>query len=146
MNSLITRSTCPISNTLDVFGDKWSLLIVRDLFIGRKTYTEMLGAPEKIATNILVSRLKKLIDMEIVDFHKVKGDGKTKHYYPTDKGIDLFPLMLQMSLWKRKHMSELETHPLGLELFEKIDRRGVSDLYQKVAAHQRSQREELLSH
>ena len=139
MSSLITRSTCPLSNTLDVIGDKWSLLIVRDLFIGRKTYSEMLAAPEKIATNILVSRLKKLIDMEIVDFHKVKGDGKTKHYYLTDKGIDLYPIMLQMSFVQTQE--ELETHPLAR--FEKIDRNGVSDLYQKVGK-QRSKRAEPL--
>lgn len=56
MNS---RSTCPVTNLLDLIGDKWSILIIRDLFIGRNTFSKMLQSPEGISTNILVDRLKK---------------------------------------------------------------------------------------
>ena len=54
------RSHCPISSALDIFGDKWSLVIIRDLFIGINTYSDFLKSPEKISTNILVDRIKKL--------------------------------------------------------------------------------------
>ena len=64
------RSTCPVSNVLDIFGDKWSLLIIRDLLIGRNTFSDLLEAPEKIATNILVDRLKRLVSFGIIDFKR----------------------------------------------------------------------------
>lgn len=59
-NLAFKRSRCPITNALDIFGDKWSLLIIRDLVIGKRRYLEFLSSPEKIASNILAGRLKKL--------------------------------------------------------------------------------------
>jgi DNA-binding HxlR family transcriptional regulator len=68
------RSTCPVSSLLDIIGDKWSLLIIRDLFIGRDTYSEFLKAPERISTNILVDRLKKLTDAGLIEFTRNSDD------------------------------------------------------------------------
>ena len=70
------RSGCPISTTLDLFGDRWSLLIIRDLFLRRTTFTQFLNAPEKIATNILRDRLKKLMSYGIIKFQIDQNDKK----------------------------------------------------------------------
>jgi len=72
------RSTCPVSNVLDIVGDKWSLLIIRDLFIGRNTYSDFLESPERISTNILVDRLKKLNQYGLIEFVRKSKDKKIK--------------------------------------------------------------------
>ena len=63
---LENRSGCPVATSLDVLGDKWSLIIIRDIFLGRTSFTDFLNAPEKISTNILKSRLNKLEHYEII--------------------------------------------------------------------------------
>ena len=80
------RSHCPISSALDIFGDKWSLVIIRDLFIGINTYSDFLKSPEKISTNILVDRIKKLRSHGILEFKRDVNDNKIKYYYLTDRG------------------------------------------------------------
>ena len=117
------RSTCPLSNFLDIIGDKWSLLIIRDLFIGRNTYSEFLKSPEKISTNVLVDRVKKLIDMKIITFERDQNDKKIKYYKLTKKGIDLFPIITEMSMWSRNHL-DMDFHPLAIETFNEIDQKG----------------------
>ena len=84
------RSNCPVSCALDFVGDKWSLLIVRDLFLNVNTYSDFLKSPEKIATNILVDRLKKLRENGIIDFRRGERDKKIKYYYLTELGIDMY--------------------------------------------------------
>jgi DNA-binding HxlR family transcriptional regulator len=138
------RSSCPIANTLDIIGDKWSLLVIRDLFIGRSTYSEMLKSPENIATNILVNRLKKLISYGLIGYHKKKGDGKTKYYFLTDAGIDLMPVLCDMMYWRRKHHPEWETHPIAQEMYDRIDHEGCDTLFQKNAELKRQERAQLL--
>lgn len=118
------RSTCPISNLLDIIGDKWSILIVRDMFIGRNTYSDFLNAPEKISTNILVDRLKKLTQYGIIEYTKNSEDKKIKIYNLTSKGIDLYPIMVEMALWSKKHLN-VAFHPLAIDMFENIDEIGV---------------------
>lgn len=95
------RSHCPICFALDQFGDKWSLLIVRDLlFRGKRSYQGFLENPEGISTNILADRLKKLAAAGIVD--KSLEAGKPR-YALTAKGRDLLPMMLEMARWSSKH-------------------------------------------
>tara|TARA_B110000459_G_C16351477_1_gene376774 strand:+ start:167 stop:658 length:492 start_codon:yes stop_codon:yes gene_type:complete len=122
---LTFRSTCPLSNILDLVGDRWSLIIIRDVFIGRNTYTEFLKSPEKISTNVLVDRIKKLREYGLLDFRKDKTDGKIKYYYLTDKGISLYPILTEMSLWTKKNLPTLPTHELAQETFLAIDQLGV---------------------
>lgn len=95
------RSLCPVSCSLDLIGDKWMLIIVRDImFFGKKTFKEFLESPEKIATNILNDRLSKLIDYEIIGF-----TGETrKKYFLTEKGMDLKPLLESMAMFGAKHI------------------------------------------
>ena len=80
------RSHCPLVNILDVIGDKWSLVIIRDLFLGKKTFTEFMRSSEKIASNILTNRLELLINHGLLEGTKLPHDNKTKIYYLTNKG------------------------------------------------------------
>src|SRR5687768_11106235 len=104
MNKAKKRSDCPVSCSLDVWGDKWSLLIVRDLMFAKEcTYGDFLKAPEGIATNILASRLQVLEENKIIE--KLEHpDSKAKVLYKlTRKGIDLLPLMIEINLWAEKY-------------------------------------------
>jgi len=94
------RSHCPINFTLEHFGDKWSLLIIRDLmFKGKRHYNEFLEARENVSTSVLGDRLKKLEEMGII----YKGQDTVKksriRYSLTHKGIDLLPILLEMIVW-----------------------------------------------
>ena len=100
------RSDCPISCSLDVWGDKWSLLIIRDLMTAKEcTYGDFLKSPEGIATNILASRLQLLEGNEIIE-KLAHPDSKAKVLYKlTRKGIDLLPIMIEINLWAEKYYS-----------------------------------------
>ena len=98
------RSDCPVSSSLDVWGDKWSLLIIRDLMFAKEcTYGDFLKSPEGIATNILASRLQALEENKIIE--KLNHpDSKAKVLYRlTKKGIDLLPVMIEINLWAEKY-------------------------------------------
>jgi len=106
MNEVNTqkRSLCPINFALEEFGDIWSLLIVRDiLFFEKKTYGEFLSSREGISTNILASRLKQLVEKGILMKKIDKADKRKDIYELTQKGLDLYPVMLQMILWSAKY-------------------------------------------
>ena len=98
------RSDCPINAALEVLGDRWSLLIVRDLMLcGDRTYKDFLAADERIASNILADRLKKLADSEIITVHSDPGDGRKQIYGLTRKGIDLAPVLAELVAWALQH-------------------------------------------
>ena len=98
------RSDCPVSNSLDIWGDKWSLLIIRDLMYAKEcTYGDFLKAPEGIATNILASRLLVLEENKIIE-KLDHPESKAKVLYRlTKKGIDLLPIMIEINLWAEKY-------------------------------------------
>jgi len=98
------RSDCPLSGSLDVFGDKWSLLIIRDLMFGNKcTYNDFLKSEEGIATNILASRLKGLEENGVIE-KSAHPDSKAKNLYKlTPKGIDLLPIIMEIYIWSDKY-------------------------------------------
>ena len=100
----IKRSDCPISSALDIWGDKWSLLIIRDLMLFKEcTYGSFLKSSERIATNILAAKLQILKENGIIE--KLKHpDSKAKVLYRlTPKGVDILPLILEISLWTEKY-------------------------------------------
>ncbi len=100
------RSDCPISCSLDIWGDKWSLLIVRDLMMKNQcTYGDFQKADEKIATNILASRLKSLAENGIIEKLQHPESKAKVLYQLTEKGIDLVPLMVEMNFWIDKYYS-----------------------------------------
>lgn len=104
MRQVKRRSDCPIGFALDIFGDKWTLLIVRDLlFFGKVSYGDFLNSEEGIATNILADRLETLERVGIV---KKRDDtaNKTKFIYSlTTKGIDLLPALIEIIIWSAKY-------------------------------------------
>ena len=98
------RSDCPVSCSLDVWGDKWSLLIIRDLMFAKKcTYGDFLKAEEKIATNILASRLQALEENELIEKLEHPESKAKVLYRLTQKGIDLLPVMLEINVWADKY-------------------------------------------
>lgn len=98
------RSGCPVNISLEVFGDRWSLLIVRDLMVrGYHTFRDFEHAGEGIATNILADRLRRLCRAGIVQAERDPADGRQKHYRLTEKGIDLAPVLLELLIWGAKH-------------------------------------------
>ena len=95
------RSECPISCTMDLVGDKWSLLIIRDLlYLGKTTYNEFLSSNEGISTNILNDRLVKLSEVGLITF---TGTAKRKKYELTKMGRDLKPVLESVALFGIKH-------------------------------------------
>src|SRR3989337_2711567 len=100
------RSDCPISSALDLLGDKWSLLIVRDIILtGKNTYNEFLASSEKIATNILADRLSTLEDVGILSKER-HPESKDKYFYMlTQQGIDLLPILAEIILWSDKYLA-----------------------------------------
>jgi DNA-binding HxlR family transcriptional regulator len=98
------RSDCPVSNSLDIWGDKWSLLIIRDLMFAKEcTYGDFLKSDEGIATNILASRLQALEENKLIE-KLDHPDSKAKVLYRlTKKGIDLLPVMIEINLWAEKY-------------------------------------------
>lgn len=98
------RSDCPISCSLDIWGDKWSLLIIRDLIFAKKCrYSDFLRSDEGIATNILATRLQVLEENGIIKKSE-DPDGRSKGFYKlTSKGIDLLPVLIEIDLWSEKY-------------------------------------------
>src|SRR5580698_6023328 len=98
------RSGCPVSVCLDLFGDRWSLLIVRDLMVrGYRTFKDFQESGEGIATNILANRLRKLEVSEIITSEVAETDGRRLNYRLTQKGIDLAPVLLELLIWGARH-------------------------------------------
>ncbi|MBD3904041.1 helix-turn-helix transcriptional regulator [Chryseobacterium sp. Ch-15] len=120
MSSSKKRSQCPISCSLDLWGDKWSLLIVRDLMYSKQcTYGDFLKSDEKIATNILASRLLMLEENGIISKQN-HPESKAKVLYKlTEKGIDLLPLLIEINLWSEKYSEIPESQKLILNEVKK---------------------------
>ena len=97
------RSRCPVACTLDVLGDRWSLLIVRDLIRGKRRYAEFLESPEGIPTNILADRLQRLIDAGVIRAERYSDHPPRLQYALTPKGEDLRPVMRAMVEWGVRH-------------------------------------------
>ncbi len=99
-----TRSSCAVSQSLDIFGDKWSLLIIRDLvYFGKETYGDLLKMEEGIATNVLADRLVLLEKEGIVTKEIYVGSKSKFKYILTQKGIDIYPIIMEVMLWGVKY-------------------------------------------
>ena len=104
------RSACPIANTLDLVGDKWSLLVVRDLLRGKKMYGELLDSPEGIPTNILADRLKRLEDAGLLASVPYQERPVRYAYTLTEKGAALGGILLALVQWGKKHIPGTRTY------------------------------------
>jgi len=98
------RSVCPVACTLDLFGDKWTLLIVRDLLSGKSHFKEFLASPEKIATNILAERLARLASNGLIERYPSSHIAGREAYRLTEKGRSLRGLMVQLKAWGLDHI------------------------------------------
>src|ERR1700732_5457344 len=102
--SVRRRSECPLNASVEMLGDRWSLLILRDMMLrGFRTYKEFMECYEGIATNILADRLKKLVAYGIITAEPDPSDGRKRIYRLTAKGIDLAPVLPEMVLWAAAH-------------------------------------------
>ena len=112
-----TRSDCPISCSLDVFGDRWSLLIIRDVMLRRKvSYSEFLESEEKISTNILANRLN-VLEAENIFWKEVSPTNKSKFIYSlTQKGADLLPIVIEIMDWGAKYNANSPRRELGQKI------------------------------
>jgi DNA-binding HxlR family transcriptional regulator len=98
------RSRCPVACVLDIVGDKWTLLVVRDLFFGRHTFKELQDSLEKIPTNILADRLKRLEQHGILRREPYQERPRRYRYHLTEKGMDLQPVMRALVGWSKKYI------------------------------------------
>jgi DNA-binding HxlR family transcriptional regulator len=100
----LTRSACAVANSLDLVGDKWSLLVVRDLLFGKRTYGELANSPERIPTNILADRLKRLEGAGIIVSTPYQQHPVRYAYTLTPKGRDLGGVLLAFVRWGKQHI------------------------------------------
>lgn len=106
------RSHCAVNYGVEIFGDRWSLLIIRDIvFAGKKTYGAFLKSEEGIATNVLASRLAFLEEQGVLSRTDSPDDGRKDLYTLTEKGLDLIPVMLTIVLWSAQH--DAKSYVLG---------------------------------
>ena len=111
------RSDCPINFALEIFGDPWSLLIIRDIvYFGKKTYGEFLASEEGMATNILASRLAHLEHQGILVKQLFEKDKRKEEYVLTEKGLDLIPVLVEMANWSAQHDPHTAAPPAWIAL------------------------------
>jgi DNA-binding HxlR family transcriptional regulator len=114
------RSGCPLNASVEMLGDRWSLLIIRDMMLrGSRSFKEFMESWEGIASNILADRLRRLEEHGIIRTERDPGDGRKLIYLLTEKGIDLAPVLTEMVLWAAKHE---ETENQALVRTMQIDR------------------------
>lgn len=105
----LRRSPCPIASTLDVVGDKWSLLVIRDMLHGKRTYGELLDSPEGIPTNILAERLKRLEDAGLIVSSAYQERPVRYAYTLSEKGTAMGDVLLSFVRWGKRHISGTKT-------------------------------------
>jgi len=100
----LKRSPCPVACTLDFIGDKWTLLIIRDLSSGKKRYGKLQSSPENIPTNILANRLSRLLENKIITKEAYQNNPVRYEYSLTEKGSELKPILGAMAKWGEKYI------------------------------------------
>jgi DNA-binding HxlR family transcriptional regulator len=99
------RSACAIAGTLDILGDKWTLLVVRDLLHGKRTFGELQHSPEGVPTNILADRLKRLKEAGLISSAPYQQRPVRHAYALTERGRELGPVLLAVLQWGRRHLA-----------------------------------------
>lgn len=119
-NSKDLRSNCPINFAVETFGDKWTLLVIRDLmFKGKRHYSDFLASDEKISTNILADRLQKLDDNGVITKSADPANASKFIYSLTEKGLALLPAMVEMTAWSAQYDSLSNTPAEFLKSYNK---------------------------
>jgi DNA-binding HxlR family transcriptional regulator len=110
-NTTDYRSECPVSTALDVIGDKWSLLVVRDMCMKKTRYGEFLSSPERIPTNILANRLRRLEERGIIEKRPYHLKPLRYEYFLTYKGANLLPIVQQLAVWANQYTPSCNAPP-----------------------------------
>jgi len=106
---------CPISTALDAIGDKWSLLIIRDLIIqGPRTYSQLLDSPERISTNILATRLELLISLNLIERTKPQASSRNNAFQVTNRGAQLKPVIQALGHWASRNLTDFHSDMLKM--------------------------------
>jgi len=108
------RSNCPLAATLDLVGDKWTLLIVRDIALGKHCYSELAGAAEQIPSNLLAARLKRMVEAGLLTKTKYMDAPPRYEYALTEAGKELMPAMFHLAKWGMRHCADTGPIPDGL--------------------------------
>lgn len=123
------RSNCPISNVLDHVGDKWSLLILRDLiFFNKNSYSDLKNSDENMATNILSSRLERMEENGLISKQADANDKRKKVYTLTQAGRDMLPILLEMIVWSSKYDAGSDIPAIIIERMENDREQLINDL------------------
>ena len=133
---------CPISFTMNMLGDRWSLLIIRDMMLfGRRRYSEFLASGEGISTNILADRLKQMQQLDLVEKFGDPSNRKASVYLLTDKGLRLFPVLLEVIRWGQQH----DEHSMITDAMAQALRDGGEPLARQIQKRVESERMQLQS-
>ncbi len=124
MDNLQSETECPLAYSLCIFGDRWSLLILRDMILlNKQRYGEFLQSPEAISTNILAARLKQLLSKGFIEKYKDPDNAKSHLYIMSEKGISLLPVIMAIVEWGSEEVQPLEiTVPIVAEYKEDRDK------------------------
>jgi len=135
-NSKDLRSNCPINFAVETFGDKWTLLVLRDLmFKGKRHYSDFLASDERISTNILADRLQKLDENGVITKSSDPGNASKFIYSLTKKGQALLPAMVEMTAWSASYDSLTNTPAEFLNSY-KTDKDGLIEMFKSQFKHQ----------
>jgi DNA-binding HxlR family transcriptional regulator len=110
-NKLDARSACPLSCSLEVIGDRWTMLVLRDLFIGKKRFSEFLESPERISTNILSDRLEMMENAGLVEAIPYSDRPRRFEYELTGKGESLLPVLQELCRWGNQYLPDTIVPP-----------------------------------
>lgn len=105
------RSACPIANLLDIVGDKWTLLVIRDLFLGKSRFAEFAESDEQMPTNILAERLKRMEKLGLLKKNPYQKNPVRFEYFLTEKGKALEPILNEMVSWGLQYVKGTKTFP-----------------------------------
>jgi DNA-binding HxlR family transcriptional regulator len=115
------RCNCPITSALDILGDKWTLVIIKQMLIeGKQTFKDFLESDEAIATNILSSRLKMLEEYKMIRKEKLPHNKKTNIYLLTEKGLSLTPVIVELALWGEDNLKMIHPSLVSDNRIEKL--------------------------
>ena len=137
------RSGCPECAALDIIGDQWSSIVIRDLFMERTTFSEFRNSPEKISTKILTDRLNNLLSLALFGYVKNPKNKKIKVNYLKGGGIVLYPILYELSLWIKKNL-DMKFQPLSVEWYDAIKGKDPKEIITDISLKYRSFREGIL--
>lgn len=127
------RSTCPISFALEIFGDRWTLLVLRDLLLRSRTrYRELLACEEGIATNVLADRLRRLEQKGLIRKERDQQDARQYVYKPTHLAVSVIPMLIEMTVWGARNSKSANVDRNLLRRFDKDREQLIAEIQARV--------------